>query len=584
MRYDLAFFLCCCKSFLGDDSSGDNDFYGILGVERDASQEEIKRAYKKQSLLMHPDKLAQRGKTVTDEDQARFTRMKEAYEVLSDPHKRETYNAVGERGMKWIEEPFSIDPQELAHNFANSSVLDRSKIFSIFVVFAVSVLVLPILICLHVDGVFGPDASWFATLIPLWLWDTFILFYHVRVILMGPISRPEHIPVDEWVDPLPMKKRFFSLARFLLIVGFEVLVALKLDHIAEVMWSIVFIPLYIWEATTLFKKWPLARMRIVTVEDLEQALGKPFTQFTQAEKDLIGKRYNVVPNLSSPEFEAAQKLKIRARHDIIKSIFRIVFVVVLLVQLDANLEWNWWLIFSPFWVITVLICFANYQAFAEVQENALKKDPNLFRPKKPDVETGEGTATSYGAVGANGQATPEDAGASNLTDDEREELKAQVMAGSSRLCSKCCSQGFLLFVVFLFVAKLQGARFSSLWIISPFLFIAGIMLCCLGCAIFGIQEVPTDGVEFDTADFGYTAGDPKPPNTATNIPQQSDSTNYTPPQPSQNAPEPVIVPPPATAAPSTISHETKPPNEPDLLSNSEVKNSTGEKEQFAELD
>ena len=79
------------------------------------------------------DKLAQRGQTATEEDQAKFTRMKEAYEVLSDQHKRETYDAIGERGMKWMEEPLSMDPQELAHNFAKSSVVDRSKIFGIFV-------------------------------------------------------------------------------------------------------------------------------------------------------------------------------------------------------------------------------------------------------------------------------------------------------------------------------------------------------------------------------------------------------------------------------------------------------------------
>ena len=62
------------------------------------------------------------GKVATEEDQAKFTRMKEAYEVLSDTHKRETYDAIGERGMKWLEEPFSIDLQEMAHNFATSSV------------------------------------------------------------------------------------------------------------------------------------------------------------------------------------------------------------------------------------------------------------------------------------------------------------------------------------------------------------------------------------------------------------------------------------------------------------------------------
>ena len=222
MRYDLAFFLCCCKSFLGSDPNEEDDYYKLLGVDRDASPEELKRAYKRQSLAMHPDKLAQRGITVTPEAQAKFTHMKECYETLSDPHKRETYDAVGARGMRWMEEPFSVDPSELASNFAKSSVLDRSKIFGIFVAIAIAVFVLPVLICLHVDGVFGPDASWLATLTPLWLWDAFLLFYHSRVIMMGPIQRPDHIPESEWVDPLPMKKRIFSLIRFILIVIFQI--------------------------------------------------------------------------------------------------------------------------------------------------------------------------------------------------------------------------------------------------------------------------------------------------------------------------------------------------------------------------
>jgi DnaJ domain len=483
MRYDLAFFLCCCKSFLGsDDDSDGNDFYARLGIPKDSSQDEIKRAYKRQSLQMHPDKLAQRGQQITEEDQAKFTKMKEAYEVLSDPHKRETYDTIGARGMKWLEEPFSVDPQELAHNFATSSALDRSKIFSIFVGVAVAVLILPILVCLHVDGVFGDDASWFATLSPLWIWDAFILFYHSRVIMMGPIARPDHIPPEEWVDPLPMRKRIFSLVRFVLIVLFELLVAAKLDGLVSWHWALIFFPLYVWEATTLYKKLPLARMRIVTVEDLETALGKPFSEFTLAEKELIGKRYSVVSSATSPDFDAAQKLKTRARHDIVKSIFRIVFVLLMLAQLDGHVSLNWWLIFTPFWVLTSLICFANYQAFAEVQVLAAEKDPTLFGLKKEDIEKQAG----YGAVGANGEAPPPTK--PDISEEEREELKAQVMASGSRLCSKCCSQGFFLIVVFLFLAKLQGAGFSSLWIISPCLAVVsqGLLGClclqhCLGC-------------------------------------------------------------------------------------------------------
>lgn len=80
MRYDLAFFLCCCKSFFGEEKDSE-DFYTLLGLERDASPDEIKKAYKRKSLQMHPDKLAQRGKVATEADQYQFTRMKEAYEV-----------------------------------------------------------------------------------------------------------------------------------------------------------------------------------------------------------------------------------------------------------------------------------------------------------------------------------------------------------------------------------------------------------------------------------------------------------------------------------------------------------------------
>jgi Transmembrane Fragile-X-F protein len=369
--------------------------------------------------------------------------------------------------MKWLEEPFSLDPQELAHNFATSSVLDRSKVFAIFVAIAVAVLLLPFSICLQVDGKFGDGAKWMGVLFPLWIWDAIILFYHSRVIMMGPISRPDHIPPEEWVDPLPMKKRIFSLFRFFLIVLFEVLAALKLDQVISLPWFVVFFPLYIWEATTIYKKFPLARMRIVTVEDLELALGKPFSQFTASEKELIGKRYSVVPSISSPEFEAAQKLKLRARHDLIKSCFRISFCLLLLIQLDGNLGWNWWLIFAPFWVMTALFCYSNYSAFAEVQSMAAEKDPATFGNKNDAANK----ASAYGVVGADGNASAAATTKPDITEEEREELKAQVMASSSRLCSKCCSQGFLLIMAFLFVAKIQGASYSALWIISPVLFV-----------------------------------------------------------------------------------------------------------------
>lgn len=68
------------------------DFYKILGIAKGASDDDIKKAYRKQALKWHPDK----NKAANAEE--KFKEVAEAYEVLSDPKKREIYDQYGEEG------------------------------------------------------------------------------------------------------------------------------------------------------------------------------------------------------------------------------------------------------------------------------------------------------------------------------------------------------------------------------------------------------------------------------------------------------------------------------------------------------
>ncbi|XP_050997414.1 dnaJ homolog subfamily B member 1-like [Acomys russatus] len=70
------------------------DYYQTLGLAHGASDDEIKRAYRRQALRYHPDKNKLPG------SEEKFKEIAEAYDVLSDPLKREIFDCYGEEGLK----------------------------------------------------------------------------------------------------------------------------------------------------------------------------------------------------------------------------------------------------------------------------------------------------------------------------------------------------------------------------------------------------------------------------------------------------------------------------------------------------
>ncbi|WP_187983081.1 DnaJ domain-containing protein [Borreliella bavariensis] len=100
------------------------DYYNILGIQKNASNEEIKKAYKKLAIKYHPDK--NKGNKIAEE---KFKEINEAYEILSSPDKKRNYDALGSTNFNDNNEHFEREFN--GSRFSNFEDLDFfSKIFT----------------------------------------------------------------------------------------------------------------------------------------------------------------------------------------------------------------------------------------------------------------------------------------------------------------------------------------------------------------------------------------------------------------------------------------------------------------------
>ncbi|MBP8976553.1 MAG: molecular chaperone DnaJ [Bacteroidetes bacterium] len=104
------------------------DFYEVLGVPRTATQDEIKKAYRQMALKYHPDR--NQGNKESEE---KFKEAAEAYEVLSDPEKRQRYDQLGYDGLRGtnyrdfsdINDVFSAFSDIFSGGFGGGSIFDE---------------------------------------------------------------------------------------------------------------------------------------------------------------------------------------------------------------------------------------------------------------------------------------------------------------------------------------------------------------------------------------------------------------------------------------------------------------------------
>lgn len=109
------------------NACGGRDFYGILGVPRSASLNEIKKAYRRQAKELHPDKNKD-----DPEASRKFQDLGAAYEALSEPEKRQLYDRCGEdclskEGQMNANDPFASFFGGFGFNFDSDSSRESAR-------------------------------------------------------------------------------------------------------------------------------------------------------------------------------------------------------------------------------------------------------------------------------------------------------------------------------------------------------------------------------------------------------------------------------------------------------------------------
>lgn len=95
------------------------EYYSLLGLDTNAEYDDIKKAYRKLAIKIHPDKGG---------NQEKFAQLSQAYNILSDPNKRKIYDEYGEEGLCQNEYLESFDPLELFQSMFQDSFVNLGEI------------------------------------------------------------------------------------------------------------------------------------------------------------------------------------------------------------------------------------------------------------------------------------------------------------------------------------------------------------------------------------------------------------------------------------------------------------------------
>jgi len=279
-------------------SSNNKKLYQILEIEPTATEEEIKKAYKKMALKYHPDKNPDAGE--------QFKEINNAHNILIDPQKRQIYDMYGEEGLALYDNGVFGGDGELARilPFLQNPVLLALFCLILVLTSAITFLI-PMFIALKVDG--DVDWNWGAVFSPLWIINIIPLIYYCCLPFITDGSR---------IGGCRQQFQYWT------ILIFQILLCINLEH-ENWKWTTVFIPIYIYLGFLLLNRFFSCRHSKFTQEVEEDRTGV-----------LFGCGY----------------LGFILRKIFVPLIF-IWFIIFLVVKLDGVVTWNWWINSIPIYFL-----------------------------------------------------------------------------------------------------------------------------------------------------------------------------------------------------------------------------------------
>jgi len=281
-------------------------YYEVLEIDPKASEEDIKKAYKKLALKYHPDK--------NPGQEEKFKEISTAYSVLSDPGKKDIYDTYGEEGLSLYENGVFGEEGEFMKilPFLQNPLL--LALFCILAVVIVSVAFLfPLFIVLRLDG--AVSWSWGRVFIPLFIVDVVPLIY---ALCLNVFSENKLSSVG-------------TLLQYVSLLVFQILICIQLDS-HRWNWAVVFIPIYIHELIYHFK-------RIISHTP---------------------SKYNEDKEAKTEGFTCGMGFGGFFLKNMVIPILRIIFIIFVVIRLTNTVHWNWWIIAIPIFVAMAWKLFIKY--------------------------------------------------------------------------------------------------------------------------------------------------------------------------------------------------------------------------------